>query len=217
MATKSSPEEDAKNLDSSSGSSLPAVKSQPDPPPYSAFSSSRRNFILFIVTAAGFFGPLSGGIYLPALPVLSRDFHVSDTLINVTVSVFMLVFAVGPLLWAGLSDLSGRRPLYIVSFAIFIVANITLATFPAKYGALVVLRIIQAFGSCSVASLGAGTVADVTEPKNRAFSMSIFLLGPQLGPLLGPVFGGIFAGKTTWRWIFGFLGMLDGSSDVTRA
>lgn len=68
------------------------------------------------------------------------------------------------------------------------------------------LRILQAFGSCSVASLGAGTVADIVEPKNRAFAMSMFLLGPQLGPILGPVLGGLFAGQVSWRWIFGFLG-----------
>lgn len=77
---------------------------------------------------------------------------------------------------------------------------------PARYGGLVTLRLLQAFGSCSVASLGAGTVADIVEPKNRAFAMSIFLLGPQLGPVLGPVLGGLFAGQASWRWIFGFLG-----------
>lgn len=63
--------------------------------PYSAFSSRRRTFVLLLVTVAGFFGPLSGGIYLPALNVLAKDFHVSNTLINVTVAVFMLVFAIG--------------------------------------------------------------------------------------------------------------------------
>ncbi|MCJ1466650.1 Dityrosine transporter 1 [Pseudocyphellaria aurata] len=177
----------------------------PPPIPYTAFSNQRRNFILLVVTLAGFFGPLSGGIYLPALNVLAEAFNVSGTLINVTVSVFMLVFAVGPLLWAGVADYRGRRPLYIISFGIFILANIALAVSPAKYGGLVTLRIIQAFGSCSVASLGAGSVADIVEPKNRAFAMSIFLLGPQLGPVLGPLLGGLFAGQASWRWIFGFL------------
>ena len=107
-----------------------------------------------------------------------------------------------------MSDLNGRRPLYIVSFVIYMAANIALAAAPAVYGALITLRIVQAFGSCAVVSLGAGTVADVIEPKSRAFAMSIFLLGPQLGPLLGPVLGGLFSGQTSWRWIFGFLGTL---------
>ena len=63
--------------------------------PYSVFSKPQRRLLLFIVTVAGFFGPLSGGIYLPALPVLAVDFNVSDGAINATVSVFMVVFAVG--------------------------------------------------------------------------------------------------------------------------
>ncbi|KAK6219839.1 major facilitator superfamily transporter [Colletotrichum tabaci] len=174
------------------------------PPAYSAFSPWRRRFILIVVTVAGCFGPLAGNIYLPALPVLEQEFHASATAINVTVSVFMLTFAVGPLFWASFADWKGRRPLYIISISIYIVANILLAAVPANYGALVFLRIVQAFGSAAVVSMGAGTVADVTPPKERAFAMSIFLLGPQLGPVLGPVIGGALT-IASWRWIFGFL------------
>jgi hypothetical protein len=68
---------------------------QPQTPAYTAFSPGRRRFIFAVTTIAGFFGPLAGGIYLPALPVLEKDFHVSATAINVTVTVFMAVFAVG--------------------------------------------------------------------------------------------------------------------------
>ena len=65
------------------------------PPPYSAFVPWRRRFILIVITVAGFFGPLAGGIYLPALPVLEQEFQASATAINITVSVFMLTFAFG--------------------------------------------------------------------------------------------------------------------------
>lgn len=63
-------------------------------PPYSALSSGHRRLILGIVTAAGFLGPLAGGIYLPALPTLQQAFGTSTTAINATVSVFMGVLAV---------------------------------------------------------------------------------------------------------------------------
>lgn len=62
-------------------------------PPYCALSSRRRAFVLTIVTVAGFFGPLAGNIYLPALPVLQRAFGVGETAMNATVSSFMVVFA----------------------------------------------------------------------------------------------------------------------------
>lgn len=63
-------------------------------PPYSAFPRPRRRFILGIVTAAGFYGPLSGAIYLPALPLFEDVFSVSATVINATVSVYMVAFAI---------------------------------------------------------------------------------------------------------------------------
>lgn len=148
-------------------------------PPYCALAPARKRFILSIVTVAGFFGPLAGNIYLPALPILQQVFHVSTTAINATVSAFMVVFAFAvrwpcgvtvtfltadnekPLFWTGFADYKGRRPLYIISLGVYIVSNVLMAAVPANFGALVFLRIMQAFGSAAVVSLGAGTVADV--------------------------------------------------------
>jgi hypothetical protein len=66
----------------------------PPPPPYSALSLNRRRFILGVVTAAGFFGPLTGAIYLPSLVLFEEIFKVSATTINATVSIYMIVFAI---------------------------------------------------------------------------------------------------------------------------
>jgi hypothetical protein len=64
-------------------------------PPYSAFSINRRRFILGVVTAAGFFGPLCGAVYLPSLTLFQEDIYkVSATVMNATVSVYMAVFAI---------------------------------------------------------------------------------------------------------------------------
>lgn len=177
-------------------------------PSYSAFSRPKRVLILAVVTLAGFLGPLAGNIYLPVLPVLEHEFHVTAAAINATVSVFMAVFGFGPLFWSSYADWKGRRPLYLISLVVYIVANVLMAALPANFGALVFLRIVQAFGSSAVVSMGAGTVADITEPKRRARAMSYFMLGPQCGPILGPILGGAIAGHTSWRWIFAFLAIL---------
>ncbi|KAE8138592.1 major facilitator superfamily domain-containing protein [Aspergillus pseudotamarii] len=178
------------------------------PPPYTAFSRPRRVFILAVVTVAGFLGPLAGNIYLPALPVLEHEFQVSTAAINATVSVFMAVFGFGPLFWSSYADWKGRRPLYLISLVVYIIANVLMAVLPTSFGALVFLRIVQAFGSSAVVSMGAGTVADITEPKRRARAMSYFMLGPQCGPILGPILGGAIVGQASWRWIFAFLAIM---------
>jgi hypothetical protein len=86
--------------DSSKPSNPPSegnVAKSPLAPPYTAFSPARRNTMLAVVTWTAFLGPLSGNIYLPLLPILERELRVSATLINFTVTVFMLVFAVAVL------------------------------------------------------------------------------------------------------------------------
>ncbi|KAL4981603.1 major facilitator superfamily domain-containing protein [Aspergillus falconensis] len=176
-------------------------------PPYSAFSEPNKRFYLAIVTAAGFFGPLCGAVYLPSLNLYEDVFHASGTAINATVSVYMAVFAVAPLLGAALSDLGGRKTIYIVTLASFLLANILLSSLPPDIGALFILRIFQAFGACIVTSIGAGTISDIFEPARRASVLAIFLLGPQLGPILGPLIGGQFATEDKWRWAFGFLAL----------
>jgi hypothetical protein len=66
----------------------------PSPPPYSAFSVNRRRFILATVTAAGFFGPLCGAVYLPSLRLFEKIFKTTPTAISGTVAMYMIVFAV---------------------------------------------------------------------------------------------------------------------------
>lgn len=167
------------------------------PLPYCGFSSARRRFIIAIVSAAGFLGPLAGGIYLPALPVLAEDFNVGSAAINGTVSVFMALCAFAPLFWSAFADWKGRRPLYITSLAIYLLANILMAALPANFGALVFLRMVQAFGCSSVISLGAGTIADVRmqlfvsflgfTPFFRLFSRRLPLLFVPLNFALSPI------------------------------
>jgi MFS family permease len=99
----------------------------------------------------------------------------------------------------------GRKLVYVVGLGSFLISNTLLALLPPHIALLYFLRIFQAFGSCIVFSVGAGTVADITEPAKRASALAWFLMGPQLGPILGPLIGGQFATETKWRWVFGFL------------
>ena len=191
------------NEDDKKSSTVEEKNAKPVEEPYCALSFKRKVIVITIVTVTGCLGPISGNIYVPILPQLQEVFQVSRTTMNGTISVFMAVFAFAPLIWASWADYGGRKMLYLVPLVFFILANILLATVPANIGALYVLRILQAFGASSVMSVGAGTIADIVEPKHRAKAISIFMWGPQLGPVFGPLLSMISA--ASWRWIFGLL------------
>ncbi|KAH7593804.1 Major facilitator superfamily (MFS) profile [Nakaseomyces glabratus] len=179
--------------------------------PYSAYISFQVSLIFLIVIYNGFLGPLAGNVFIPALPLLQKEFNVSETTINATVSVFMATFSISPLFWGALADKGGRKILYIISISLMVIINILLASVPKKIGSLIFLRIIQAFASSSVISLGAGTVADLTPPKDRGKAMAYFMLGPNLGPILAPIIAGlILLDNNNWRWLFGFLCIVSG-------
>lgn len=185
-------------------------------PPYTAFSRTYIFAIFSIVVYIGFLGPVTGNIYIPALPLLQEEFRTSTSAINGTVAVFMAVFAIGPFLWAIHADFGGRKFLYLLSLIITIIANVLLAALPKNLAALYILRILQAIGTSAVIPLGLGTVSDIISLKDRAKGVSYFMLGPNMGPIVGPIFGGLILMKNNeWRWLFGFTSILSGVAFLT--
>ncbi|KAI7871673.1 major facilitator superfamily domain-containing protein [Spinellus fusiger] len=156
---------------------------------------------------SSFFSPFSANIYFPALNMIQQDLHTTTDLINLTVTVYMVFQGVSPSFWGGLADNWGRRPVYIMTILIYIIACIGIALAP-DYNSLLGLRMLQAFGSSSVIAIGAGTIGDVAVPAERAGYMGMYSMGTMMGPILGPVLGGILSHQLSWRWIFWLLAIL---------
>lgn len=135
-------------------------------PAYSVFDTPQKNLIVFMVAFGGFFSPLSANIYFPALNALSRDLNVSSELINLTLTSYMIFQGIAPTIFGDLADMTGRRPVYILGFFIYIGANIGLAL-QNNYVALIVLRCLQSTGSSGTVALGSGVVADVASSGER--------------------------------------------------
>lgn len=89
-----------------------------------------------------------------------------------------------------MADVLGRRPLYLITLAIYICANIGLA-FTEVYWLLMVLRCVQATGSASMIALSQGTVADIASPSERGGMVAIANSGAMLAPAIGPVIGSL--------------------------
>ncbi|TPX71890.1 hypothetical protein SpCBS45565_g00987 [Spizellomyces sp. 'palustris'] len=174
------------------------------------YSTRERYTILSIVALSGMMSPINTTIMYPALPSMARDFHTSTNTINLTIAVFMFCIALFPLGWGTVSDLLGRRYVYLSSLTLYTIASLCLG-FARDIPTLLLLRVLQAAGSSSVLSVGAGTIADVFKGPERGRAMGLFYLGPLLGPVLGPVLGGVIHDYVGgWPSIFWFLSILGG-------
>lgn len=131
-----------------------------DGPLYSIFTKHQKRYIVFLTAFRGFFSPLSANIYFPALNSLAKDLKVSNELINLTLTSYMIFQGLAPTIFGDLADMTGRRPAYIIGIIIYIAINIGLAL-QNNYAALFTLRCLQSTGSSETIALGSGVVARI--------------------------------------------------------
>ncbi|KAJ5972323.1 uncharacterized protein N7479_002241 [Penicillium vulpinum] len=178
-------------------------------PSYSAFSKYEKLFIVIMVTLASFFSPLSGQIYYPVMPTLVRNYHLTLELINLTITTYMIFQGLAPSFMGTFADTGGRRPAYIIAFAVYTAANIGLAL-QNSFAALLVLRCLQSAGSSGTVAFGYGVIADIATTAERGKYIGPMAAGVMVAPALGPVIGGLLAKFLGWRSVFWFLVIISG-------
>lgn len=112
---------------------------------YSVFTRSQKRSILFLVCFAATFSTLSSFIFFPAITPLAKSLHTTVGKINLSVTSYMIMSAITPSLIGNAADISGRRPLFLVSLTTYFVANIGLAV-QGSFPALSLLRMLQSAG-----------------------------------------------------------------------
>ncbi|KZV86099.1 MFS general substrate transporter [Exidia glandulosa HHB12029] len=184
----------------------PADASEPDKEQYSVWSHNEKIAIVVLTGAASMLSTMSGQIYFPAIPAIADAFHVSIEDINLTVTSYLILQGLSPMVFGPLADVKGRRLAYIICLTILCGSCIGMAVMPQDaYWLLVLLRCVQSAGSASTVSIGFGTVTDIATPAERGTLIGIASLGPMLGPSIGPILGGVLADKFSWRGIFWFM------------
>lgn len=167
-------------------------------------------FITFIVAFSAAAAPAGSSIFFPALDEVTKDLNTTATITNLSVSLYMLSMAIFPLWWSAFSEACGRRTVYLTSFAVFIVFA-CLGAVSNSIAMLIVMRMLSGGAAASVQAVGAGTIADLWEVKERGKAMSTFYLGPLCGPLVAPILGGLIAQRWNWRatlWALGIYGLI---------
>jgi multidrug resistance protein len=162
------------------------------------YSRPTKWFLTFIVAFCAMAAPMGSAIVMPVLREISIAFGASHTITNMSVAVYMLSMAMFPLFWSSLSERLGRRTIYIASFILFVIFAI-LSAVSQSISMLIVMRTLSGGAAASVQAVGAGTIADIWEVRERGKAMGIFYLGPLCGPLFAPIIGGALGAGLGWR------------------
>lgn len=180
-----------------------------DEKPLSIFNTWEKYVIALLGGLAGFWLSISSPIFVPVLSEIQNTFHVSESLVNITIVVYSIFQGVGPLVFSNLADTVGRRPIVIACLISYIVANCLLAV-NQTFGGLTALRCVQAFCISSTISIGSGIASDITTRAERASFIGLTTGLALLGQAFGAFVGGMISSAFGWRAIFWFLAMSSG-------
>lgn len=184
---------------------------------YTAFAATRRylliktsvnhSFLIYLVCAfAALTGLLFGydtGVISGAILFIRKDFALSTTLIEITVSAVLLGALTGSALSGKLTDFFGRRRVLVVVAIIFVVGTLITALAPDKI-TLIVGRIILGI-AIGIGSFTAPLyLAEIAPYQNRGMLVSLNQLAITIGIVLAYVVDYVFADSGSWRWMLGF-------------
>lgn len=141
--------------------------------------------------------PLASSMFAPGVPQVLRDFNTSAaTIAEFVVSIYILGFAVGPLIISPLSEIYGRYPVYVACNIMFLIFTIACAVADSMSQLIVFRFFAGLFGVCPV-TLGGASISDLIEQEKRGLSMSLFGMGPLLG-----MYCTIIPGKLSLTFVF---------------
>jgi len=169
----------------------------------------KKWFITLVMAFATLAVAFVSSAYSGGIVEITKSFGVSEELATGGISLFVLGFAIGPLLWAPLSELYGRQILFFITYAVLTIFNAAGAGAPTIQSFLVFRFLAGSFGSSPLTNAG-GVIADMFPAKERGLAMSVFAAAPFLGPTIGPIVGGFVGQSVGWRWIEGVMAIFTG-------
>jgi MFS transporter, DHA1 family, multidrug resistance protein len=158
-----------------------------------------------LLVALGSFGPLTMSIYTPVMPSVGHDLAATPDNVKLTLTTYMLGFAIGQLFYGPLSDRYGRRPV-LIGGLLFFTATTFGCSFAGSVGDLIGLRVLQGLGAASGSVLGRALTRDAYTFKEMPLVMSWISLGQNIAPSLAPTIGGFLGAWVGWRATFWFVG-----------
>ncbi len=158
-------------------------------------------FLTVALAALTALGPLTTDMYLPSLPDIGQQLHASAEQVQLTVSAYLVGFAIGQVFCGPFADRHGRKPVLFGAIAVYSAASLICA-FSTSIGILVAARALQAFGGAGGIVLARAMVGDMYSGARAGRELSIMSAAMALGPVLAPMLGGGLQTSFGWRSVF---------------
>ena len=141
-------------------------------------------------------------MFAQGIPQMQRDFNSTDSsTATLAMTVYVLSFGIGPLLFSPLSEVYDRVVIYRTCIVIFMVLTIACA-FSSGVEMLIAFRFLAGCFGAAPVGIGGSMVSDLFPVERRGSAMAAYQMGPILGNLLGPPFGGLIVQRKGWRRVF---------------
>lgn len=162
--------------------------------------------LTFLIILSGFmaFTSLSTDIYLPAMPAMQKSL---GGRVELTVTGFVIGFAIAQLIWGPISDRIGRIKPLMIGTILFIIGSIGCAL-STSMPMVVFWRVFQALGACTGPMISRAMIRDRYDSQRGAQMLSTLMMIMAVAPILGPLLGGVFLRLSTWNLIFWFMALV---------
>ena len=159
-----------------------------------------RNRILILIFIGVFMGSLDIGIVGPALPAIQGYFSINERLVSWIFAIYILFFMIGTPLMAKLSDIHGRRSIYVLDIFIFALGSIITIT-SVSFEMMILGRAIQGFGAGGIFPVASAFIGDTFPPEKRGGALGIIGSVWGFSGILGPIIGALLL-PYGWQWLF---------------
>lgn len=130
---------------------------------------------------------------------IAKEFHIGSQTATLAVTLFLIGFGIGPLLWAPLSEVYGRK--IAVLPPVFIAGCLTIGTAVAKdVQTIMITRFFAAFFCSAPVTNTGGVLADLFPPSQRGIAVASYAMAVVVGPVFGPIVGAALVVNVGWRW-----------------
>jgi len=172
------------------------------------WSSGKKLYCMFIVSMSAMVTVFGSAIAGPASPGVKKEFHVGTAPAALMVALYVMGFAVGPIIWGPMSEQMGRRLPIVLGLFGLVVFSFACAT-AKDFQTLVLSRFFAGALGASTISVTPVIPADIFTAQMRGKGITIIVLMIIAGPMLAPVIGGyISSSYLGWRWTFYILGII---------